>query len=394
MKILITTDLFTTETNGVVTSTKNLWDELEKAGHEVRILTVAENTHSRKEGNVYFIRSLPLGAIYPDVRMPTSYHHKLIKELIAWNPDIIHSQCEFFSFQFAHYVAKKTGTPIVHTYHTLYEQYVSYVLHMKGVGEKAVGKLSKMRLKNVQMIIAPTTKVENTLRAYGITVPIRVIPSGIRLDRHKLRLTSEERQESRKKWGIGPEQKVLLNLGRLGTEKNIDELIRYFARAREQLPYDMKFLIVGGGPAKESLEKLAESLNLSQDVIFTGMVAPEDVAKYYQLGDVFVGASTSETQGLTYVEASANALPLLCRQDPCLDDVMLPGENGYTYTDEADFCRHLGEIFADENWLENAGKRSEQIALGYSKEAFGEAVQDAYQQVLQNWVCEPEPMEV
>ncbi len=394
MKILITTDLFTTETNGVVTSTKNLWEELVNAGHEVRILTVAENTRSRKVENVYFIRSMPLGAIYPDVRMPTSYRHKLIKELIAWKPDMIHSQCEFFSFQFAHYIAKKTGAPIVHTYHTLYEQYVSYVLHMKGVGEKAVGKLSKMRLKNVQLIIAPTTKVENTLRSYGITVPIRVIPSGIRLDRHKLRLTAQERQDGREKWGIMPDQKVLLNLGRLGTEKNLDELIRYFAEAKKKLPYDMKFLIVGGGPAKESLEKLAESLGLSQDVIFTGMVAPEDVARYYQLGDVFVGASTSETQGLTYVEASANALPLLCREDPCLDDVMFPGENGYTYTDEAEFCRYLGEIFADENWLEDAGRRSEQIALGYSKEAFGEAVQDAYNQVLQNWQAEPEPMEV
>ena len=394
MKILITTDLFTTETNGVVTSTKNLWEELVNAGHEVRILTVAENTHSRKEGDVYFIRSMPLGAIYPDVRMPTSYRHKLIKELVAWKPDMIHSQCEFFSFQFAHYIAKKSGAPIVHTYHTLYEQYVSYVLHMKGVGEKAVGKLSKMRLKNVQLIIAPTTKVENTLRAYGITVPIRVIPSGIRLDRHKLRLTPQERQAGREKWGIGPDQKVLLNLGRLGTEKNIDELIRYFATAKRELRYDMKFLIVGGGPAKESLEKLAGSLDLSRDVIFTGKVNPEEVAKYYQLGDVFVGASTSETQGLTYVEASANALPLLCRKDPCLDDVMFPGENGYTYTDEAEFCHYLDEIFADENWLENAGKRSEQIALGYSKEAFGQAVQDAYNQGLHNWKAEPEPMEV
>lgn len=394
MKILITTDLFTTETNGVVTSTKNLWDELVKAGHEVRILTVAENIHSRKEGDVYFIRSLPLGAIYPDVRMPTSYHHKLIKELIAWKPDIIHSQCEFFSFQFAHYVAKKAGTPIVHTYHTLYEQYVSYVLHMKGVGEKAVAKLSKMRLKNVQLIIAPTAKVENALRAYGITVPIKVIPSGIRLDRHKLRLTPQERQEGRAKWGIQPQQKVLLNLGRLGTEKNLDELVRYFAEAKKKLPYDMKFLIVGGGPAREMLEKLAESLGISQDVIFTGMVAPEDVAKYYQLGDVFVGASTSETQGLTYVEASANALPLLCRKDPCLDAVMFPGENGYTYTNESEFCAYLDKILADDMWIENARKRSEQIALGYSKETFGEAVQEVYNQVLENWESKPEPMEV
>lgn len=158
MKVLITTDLYTTDTNGVVTSVKNLTDALIARGHEVRILTLADGLQSYRIGNVFYIRSMPLGVIYPDVRMPTSYHHRLIKQLVDWKPDVIHSQCEFFSFQFARYLAKKTGAPIVHTYHTLYEQYATYVLPIKGVGEKAVGKLSKMRLKNVQCVIAPPVR--------------------------------------------------------------------------------------------------------------------------------------------------------------------------------------------------------------------------------------------
>lgn len=392
MKILITTDLYTTETNGVVTSVKNLSEELLKAGHDVRILTVAENIHSKRMDNVYYIRSLPLGAIYPDVRMPTSYHHQLIKELIAWNPDVIHSQCEFFSFQFAHYISKKTGASIVHTYHTLYEQYASYILHVKGVGEKAVGELSRLRLKEVQLIIAPTRKVEHTLRGYGITAPIRVIPSGIRLDRHMTRLAPEERTRMRRELGIEPQQKVLLNLGRLGTEKNVDELLCFFAQARKELQEDVKFLIVGGGPAKEQLEKLAVNLRVADSVIFTGMVAPEDVSKYYQLGDVFVSASTSETQGLTYVEACANGLPLLCRRDPCLEDVMIPGENGYDYTDCQEFCQHLSAILSDAVWREQAGQRSLQIAHRYSKDAFGVAVEEVYEAVLAHHRPQPEPV--
>ena len=114
MKILITTDLYTTATNGVVTSVKNLFDELMAKGHDVRILTFSENAKSRREGAVYYIRSMPF-AVYPDVRMPLSYRHKLIRELIAWKPDVIHSQCEFFSYQYAKRIAKKTGAPIVHT---------------------------------------------------------------------------------------------------------------------------------------------------------------------------------------------------------------------------------------------------------------------------------------
>ena len=85
MKVLITTDLYTTATNGVVTSVRNLMEELEKKGHEVRILTLSEKHKSRKDGNVYFIRSLPLGIVYPDVRMPSSYRNRYIRELIAWS---------------------------------------------------------------------------------------------------------------------------------------------------------------------------------------------------------------------------------------------------------------------------------------------------------------------
>lgn len=88
--------------------------------------------------------------------------------MIDWKPDIIHSQCEFFSFQFASHISRETGAPVVHTYHTLYEQYVSYILPSRHIGRKLVGILSRKRLGNVDGIIAPTHKVEEALRNYGI----------------------------------------------------------------------------------------------------------------------------------------------------------------------------------------------------------------------------------
>lgn len=84
MKVLITTDLYATNTNGVVTSVRNLMDELIRKGHDVRILTVSEKLKSHVEGNVYYIKSLPLGVVYPDVRIPISYHHRYFQELIDW----------------------------------------------------------------------------------------------------------------------------------------------------------------------------------------------------------------------------------------------------------------------------------------------------------------------
>lgn len=386
MKILITSDLYTTDTNGVVTSMKNLCDELTARGHEVRILTVADGWHSSRIGNVYYIRSFPLGAVYPDVRMPTSFHHRMIKELIDWKPQVIHSQCEFFSFQFAKYISKKTGAPIVHTYHTLYEQYATYVIPFKGLGEKAVSKFSKVRLKNVQCVIAPTRKVEDTLRSYGVAAPIAVVPSGIRLEQHGNRMDKQQRDENRAKLGIRPEDTVLLNIGRLGNEKNLGEIVRYFA---DVLPTheNLKLMIVGDGPARAMLEELTDQLNLRKHVIFTGMVPPTQVQDYYQLGDIFVSASTSETQGLTYVEAAANGLPLLCRKDPCLLDVMVQGKNGYDYTDVDGFRQGLDAMLADPQWRVSAGEYSRKIAKAFGKDAFGTAVVDIYESVQQGAKC-------
>ena len=126
----------------------------------------------------------------------------------------------------------------------------------------------------------------------------------------------------------------------------------------------------------------AVSLGVQDKVIFTGMVAPTQVQEYYQLGDIFVSASTSETQGLTYIEAAANGLPLLCRQDPCLKDVMVRGENGYDYTDEEGFRQGLAAIVADYRWCAAAGERSRQIASSFGKDAFGSAVENIYENVL------------
>jgi len=382
LKILITTDLYTTNTNGVVTSVQNLFDELTAMGHDVKILTISENLHSRREGPVTYIRSVSLEKVYPNVRMPVSYRHELIRDIIEWKPDVVHSQCEFFSYQFASRISRITGAPIVHTYHTLYEQYVtSYLIPSKRFSDALVKFMSRIRLKKASTVIAPTQKVENTLQGYGLKSHIEVVPSGISLEQHRQRLDPQIRMEKRRALGLADEDLVLLNLGRLGGEKNLGELIELFAQARKENGH-LKFLIVGDGPAREDLEKLVKKLDVQEHVVFTGMVPPTEVQDYYQLGDVFVSASTSETQGLTYIEAAANGLPLLCRQDDCLADVLQKGENGYDYTSAEEFLSAIDALADDPEWRASAARRSEQIAATFDKKAFAEAVENIYESVL------------
>lgn len=381
MKILITTDLFTVATNGVVTSVKNLYEELVKMGHDVRILTLSDDIHSHKASNVYYIRSVPFG-VYPDVRMPIAFRHRLMREIIEWKPDIIHSQCEFFSFQFAEYIGKETGAPIVHTYHTLYEQYVRYVFPSRRIGRRIVRTFSRKRLEGVSRIIAPTKKVENTLSGYGIVNNMTIIPSGISLKQHQIRVPEQILKKRRRELKIDEDKVVMINLGRLGTEKNLGELIDFFAKARE-LYDNLIFMIVGDGPAKDELQQQAERLGVSDSVIFTGMVEPGEVQNYYQLADVFVSASTSETQGLTYVEAAANGLPLLCREDLCLQDVLRQGENGFSYNNEEEFLAAIKNISENKEWRKKAAEISREIAASFDKAKFGAAVEKVYLSVIE-----------
>lgn len=384
MKILITTDLLITSTNGVATSVRNLWDGLENKGHDVRILTLSDSRDSHKKGSVYYIKSVSIGFVYPDVRMPISYHNLLIDELIEWKPDIIHSQCEFFSFQFAKHIAKHTHALIVHTYHTLYEEYVTYVIPSKFIGKQVVKRLSRLRLKRVNRIIAPTCKVENALRGYGVKNTISVVPSGISLEQHHYRIDENERKKKRQTLGIPEDYHVLLSLGRIGTEKNLGELMKYFAEVL-LINQNLIFLIVGDGPDKRNMERLSSHLGIEDHVIFVGMVEPSKVQEYYQLADVFVSASTSETQGLTYIEAAANGIPLLCRQDECLKGIIKEGINGYQYTSDAEFLSKLEIMIENEEWRTRAGKCSEEIAEAFDKNHFADLVETVYESAKKDY---------
>lgn len=378
MRVLITTDLFKPTINGVVTSILNLEKELKEQGHEVKILAVSQNVYSYREDNAYYIKSVP-SHIYPEVRIPISKATSFVEELIEWKPDIIHSQCEFFSYGFAKRIAKATKARIVHTYHTLYEQYTEYIPIGKRLGRAALGKWMKMRLKDANLIIAPTKKVEQTLQQYGMTKDIRIVPTGIQLEKFNSTVDDNAVAQLRQKYGIQKEDKVLLSLGRLGFEKRIDELL-YGMKEVVKMQENVKLLIVGGGPTRESLEKLTDELELRQYVRFAGMVNPEEVQTYYRLGDVFVCASTSETQGLTYIEAAASGLPLICRKDACLYGVLEEGGNGFSYEDIYRFAKYIRTYVTDDAWLQQAGKHSEKVVQKYNTNLFGKAVEGIYKE--------------
>ena len=391
MKILLTTDWYKPVVNGVVTSVINLKKELESRGHEVRVLTLSRSYESYAENGVYYIKSLNLEKIYPNARAVLPHMEPFVRELIWWNPDVVHSQCEFMTFSYALKISKKCQCPLIHTYHTVYEDYIHYLpggLSNYKTGakleRKAVACFSKMILSRTSQVIVPTKKVENILKKYGVGEPVSVMPTGVDLGRFKEPITLEEKNAVKKRLGIPLENKVLVSVGRLAKEKNLEELLEYFAKlVREGNGKNLTFLIAGDGPDRERLEKLAEELGIKDQVVFTGMISPDKVAGYYKLGDVFVCASNSETQGITYIEALACGLPALCRRDDCLSQVVTDGYNGFQYENYAYFKIHLDYILEQEERRLEMGRRGQEISSLYSTWNFCTAAEGIYRKVIE-----------
>jgi 1,2-diacylglycerol 3-alpha-glucosyltransferase len=379
MKVLITTDWYEPVVNGVVVSVLNLKEELQKAGHDVKILTLSPNHFSYRQDEVYYISSWDVRRIYPQARVAFFIRSRYVKELVKWKPDVIHSQCEFSSFLFARHIAKKTGAPIVHTYHTIYEDY-QYMFIKRKIGKKMVKLYSRKLLNNTQAVIAPTEKVKNLLERYGVHQEIYTIPTGIDTKNFSWEMSEEEKQHYKQKLGIPLEKKILLFVGRLAQEKNIQELLRYYKKLNRE---DVILLLVGDGPYREEIEKEVEKLELTDRVYFTGMVPKQQVASYYHLGDIFVCSSNTETQGLTYAEALASGLPCVCRKDECLTGIIVDGYNGYQYEDEQDFCEKISLILdnAKENRL--MAMRARFSSRKLSKQCFSEKIEKVYEEKLQ-----------
>ena len=376
MKILITSDWYSPAVNGVVTSVKNLRRGLEERGHEVRVLTLSQTTRSWEQDGVTYIGSVAAGLIYPGARLRTALGGKYIRELVEWHPDVVHSQCEFSTFFLARCIAEELNIPLVHTYHTVYEDYTHYFSPSVRFGKKAAAVFSRWAAAQTDCVIVPTGKVRRLLQNYGVEQPVFVVPSGIDLSRFSREPDPWRMAVLRASLDIPQENLVLVSVGRLAEEKNIDELLRLRA---EMGNVPVTLLLVGDGPDRARLEGVAAGLGLeAPDVVFAGMVPAEQVADWYQLGDLFVSASTSETQGLTYVEALAAGVPALCRADPCLEGVIREGENGWTYRDGDEFRRKLALFQSQPHHQDKMRELARRSAGEFSLQRFAERAETVY----------------
>lgn len=383
MKVLLTTDTYFPIINGVVISTYNLYNELIKLGHEVKILTLSQSGEERIEGDVYYLRSRGT-RIYPGVRIGNPFLCNVLEEILKWKPDIIHSQTEFTTFAVARIIRKKLHIPEVHTYHTMYEDYLHYIKISSKIGKSLSRKLTAKLLNSMDGVITPTQKVEEILKSYGMNTNTYIVPTGIDLCKLRSKISDIEKRNILDKYNIPKDIKKLIYIGRIAKEKNLDELIGFYNEIYKD--DRVVFIIVGDGPFLEELRGKVKKLGISNKVIFTGMIKNENIGQYYQIGDIFINSSTSETQGLTYIEALASGVPVLCRSDKCNNDLIIDGVNGYKYNNKNEFKKYLDIMISNNQVLDEMKENTTINIEKYSTYNFVKNVEGIYYNLVNNYV--------
>jgi len=387
MRIGIFTETYTPYISGLVTSEVMLKHALEKLGHEVYVVTAnLENykySYDEKE-RVLKIPGIPTG-IY-DSRLTGIYPVKAIKKIKSWKLDVIHSQTEFAIGTFARIFGKQYKIPVVHTYHTMYEDYVHYITkgYFTKPGIKLVEYLTKFYCdKTVTELIVPTKKAYDLFKEkYKVDRNIHIIPTGIEIERfYKENNKIQDIIDLRRKLGINDTDFVSMFVGRLAEEKDVETLIE----GQEDIvkkEKNAKLLIVGDGPDINKYKELAKKLKVDDNVIFTGKVPWDDMPKYYQLPDIFVTASRSETQGLTVVEALAADVPVVCVDDESFKIIIIDDLNGKLFKNKKEYVKITLDLISDKEKLNKLRKQARISAEPYSSKYFAEQVLKVYETAI------------
>ena len=385
MRIGLFTDTYAPHINGVATSILMLERALRKLGHEVYIVTVNNDLLSYDFGdeNIIRIPGVPTG-IY-DYRLSGIYPIKAIKKIRKWDLDIIHSHTEFGIGTFARIMAKQLDIPIVHTYHTMYEDYVHYITkgHFDSTSKKIVEYFTKFYCdKTVTELIVPTKKTYDLFKEkYKYDRRVHIIPTGIEVERfYKENINFTKVGKLKKELEIKDDDFVILFVGRIAKEKSIDFLIDNHASLVRKNK-KCKLLIVGGGPDLDMLKKKAK--RLGDNVIFTGKVPWNDVPNYYHLASVFATASTSETQGLTIIEAMAAGIPVVAFDDEAFNTVINEGVDGYLFNDKKSYKSSIEKLMGDKEHGKKLGAQALINSSHYSSKHYAEKVLDVYNLALE-----------
>lgn len=339
LRIGLFTEIYRPVVNGVVASVETLAAGLRERGHETYCFAPRMPGYVETDGPVVRIPSLPL---------PTRTPYRLTLPLVSRRDvngvikrlSVVHVHSPFVTGWMGARYARRYRMPLVYTYHTQLEAYAHYVPFEANATRFAASQLTRTFANMADVVVVPTPAMADRLRSLGVTVRMEIVPTGIDV----AHFASGRRDESlRARLGVHRGERLLLCVGRLAKEKNIELLLHALALAGNET---LKLVIAGEGPHRQSLEQRARAEGIAGRTRFLGVVARSDLPDLYASADAFVMPSTTETQGLVQAEALAAGARVIAADAPQNRDVLEDAGELVAPTPEA-FARAFASVGRD-----------------------------------------------
>ena len=330
MRVGIFTESYPPLINGVSTSVQTLTAHLEQAGHEVFVFTSRYPRYRDERPGVFRFPSVN-ALVEPDYVLPITFSPRIARAIPGLGLDIVHSHSPFFLGLLARRVARSLGLPHVATNHTLYTEYAHY-LPLPTVGATRWMLVRWMRgfYDTCDRVLAPSRLTQSVLEGYGVRTPVSVVPTAIPAPPYLLQRPPETKRE----FGLPPDARLLLYVGRLAPEKNLDLLLRAFALIAEKTN-DTYLILAGSGKSRGALEARTRTLGIHRRTRFAGFLGRTKLDPLYQASDLFLFPSKTETQGLAVGEALAAGLPCVVVNAGGAPESVQDGVDGLLVTDDA-----------------------------------------------------------
>jgi glycosyltransferase involved in cell wall biosynthesis len=381
MHVLMISDVYFPRVNGVSTSIQTFAREFVDKGHEVTLIAPDYGQAAPEPFEVIRIpsRYLPLDPEDRILRVRALRRQR--GHLARRGFDLVHIHTPFIAHYSGVAMARRFGIPVVESYHTFFEQYLDKYIPLVPTAwlRMAARRFSAAQCNDVDALVVPSQAMLDVLERYGVRTPSAVIPTGIELEQ----FSRGDGAAFRARHQIPADRPVLVHVGRLAFEKNIDFLLRMLVRVKEQLPRVL-LVVAGEGPARRALEAQGRALGLADNTHFVGYLNRDGpLEDCYRAGDAFVFASNTETQGLVLLEALALGVPVVSTAVMGTKEVLGEGRGSLiAREDERDFADKALRLLTDQRLRATLSREASTYARSWSAIAMAERMLGFYGKIL------------
>lgn len=381
MRVLLISDVYFPRVNGVSTSIRTFRSDLHALGIET-VLVVPQYPGQQPDTEPDVVRS-PSGGVPKDPedrRFKLGPLRKTLRGLSSQHFDLVHIHTPFIAHYAGRRFARERKIPLIATYHTFFEEYLHHYVPMlpRAWGRALARHYTRSQCADVDALIAPSAPMRDLLAAYGVNTRIEVLPTGLPAEC----FTPGDGARFRASQGIPADRPLLLYVGRVAFEKNIDFLLRMFAELRKVRP-DALLVIAGEGPARVPLEQQASAMGLAGDMAFVGYLdRKQGLPDCYAAADAFVFASRTETQGLVLLEAMAQARVVVSTAILGTASILKPDCGARIVSEDvAEFSAAVAAVLADPVAAQVMGAQAQHYAQTWSSARMAGRLAQLYTEV-------------